>query len=123
LLHSYQNTQEFSAWHRLNGLDETWHYHEGVDLTIYLIDANGELITKKLGKGEGAEYQIHIPKDQWFAALVDNPEPDAFCLASCVVFPGFDFKNFELAERDKLAKLYPQHKDLIIKLTHAPHAI
>jgi predicted cupin superfamily sugar epimerase len=34
------------------------------------------------------------------------------------VAPGFDFKDFELAERKKLIELYPQHRSIIEKLTH-----
>jgi len=117
LLRSYQTTNDYSAWHKLNELDETWYYLDGANLTIYWITAKGDLKTQILGKGEGATYQVNIPRNCWFAAYVDNPNPEGYCLVACAVFPGFDFKNFELAKRQELLTLYPQHADLISKLS------
>ena len=39
---------EVSNFHRLKS-DEMWYYHAGSSLTIYMINPNGELITKELG--------------------------------------------------------------------------
>ena len=117
LLHSYQHSKVFSAWHRMHGLAETWNYHAGDDLTLLWIDESDKLITKKLGMGADAEPQVHIPKDTWFAAFVDNPSSEAFCLVGCTVFPGFDFSCFELAKRSELISRYPQHQEIIQKFT------
>ena len=42
-------------------------------------------------------FQATIPAHTWFAAkpLYEN----AFCLVSCAVAPGFQFDEFEIAER------------------------
>ena len=35
----------------------------------------------------------------------------------CFVAPAFEFRDFELAEREALVKTYPQHHTLITRLT------
>lgn len=107
----------FSAWHRLNGIDETWHYNYGDDLTVYWIDENEKLVESILGIGKNAQLQIHIPANCWFAAVVNNPNPEAYALVSCICFPGFDFSDFVLADRNKLIKKYPKHEEIISQLT------
>jgi uncharacterized protein len=37
----------------------------------------------------------------------------------CVVAPGFDFEDFELADRERLVAAYPQHRAVIEGLTRA----
>ncbi|MFI4955256.1 MAG: cupin domain-containing protein, partial [Gammaproteobacteria bacterium] len=117
LLRSYKTTRDFSAWHKLHGIDETWTYHAGSDLTILWIDANAQIVTKKLGAGAQAEFQVHVPKDTWYCAFVEDPSPDAFSLVGGADFPGFDYSFFELAQRDKLTALYPQHGEIIAQFT------
>lgn len=111
----------FSAWHRLNGIDETWYYNYGDDLTVYWIDAEGNLIEKMLGIGKDAHLQVHVPANCWFAAIINNPNPEAYTLVSCICFPGFDFSDFVLADRNKLINDYPKHEEIIRKLTRIPN--
>ena len=56
-----------------------------------------------------------IKNGSWFGATVD--EPNSFALVSCVVAPGFDFEDFELANQQALTVQFPQHKTIIEKLT------
>jgi uncharacterized protein len=116
LLGSYAE-KDFSAWHRMDQLEETWCYHYGADLLIHWIDKNSRLITKRLGLGPNACLQITIPANTWFAAIVIANNPDAYSLISCMVYPGFEFSDFELGKRSELIAEYPQHKDIIEKLT------
>ena len=62
---------------------------------------------------------MHIRAGYWFAAVVEDPDPTAFTLSGCVVFPGFDFNDFELADRALLISQFPQHKEIIERLTRA----
>lgn len=117
LLRNFKHSDDFSAWHKLHGLEETWLYHEGCNLTIYMIDKHGEIETHYLGSGDNADYQVIIPKDTWFAAVVDGIEETDFSFVSCAVSPGFDFKCFELAKRETMLSIYPHHKDIINRLT------
>lgn len=107
---------EFSAFHRLQS-DEIWHFYEGTPVVLYLLFENGELFKQVMGPeyDQGMVYQLVLPKTCWFAAHVLHPE--GHTLVGCTVAPGFDFKDFELAERDKLMEKFPQHQKIIHKLT------
>jgi hypothetical protein len=107
---------DFSAFHKLKA-DEVWHFYEGSALNIYVIDENGNLKINKLGSSidKGESFQIVVKLGQWFAAGISKN--DSYCLAGCTVSPGFDFKDFELGNREHMVKLYPKNKILIEKLT------
>lgn len=77
---------DFSAFHRLHGHEETWNYHAGSHITLVWINADGELISEELGLGNGAKPQVHVPENTWFAAYIEDKNPDAFCLVGCTVF-------------------------------------
>lgn len=55
-----------------------------------------------------------VPAGCWFGA---EPAGHDYALVGCTVAPGFDFTDFELAERAQLLACYPQHADLIRRLT------
>jgi predicted cupin superfamily sugar epimerase len=106
---------EFSAFHRIAS-DEIWHFYVGSSLTIYEIQAaTGNLTKHTLGPDplRGEMFQIMIRAGNWFGARCEQ----GFVLAGCTVSPGFDFAEFELADRIKLIADYPEHKDLIVSLT------
>lgn len=105
---------DFSAFHRIAS-DELWHHYDGDTLHVYEITLNGELITHKLGKDEDAQPQLIIPAGSWFASRVETE--GGFTLCGCTVAPGFDFEDFELADRELLQKEFPTHASLIEQLT------
>ncbi|HJT73912.1 MAG TPA: cupin domain-containing protein [Chitinophaga sp.] len=108
---------EFSAFHRI-AADEMWHFYDGHTLCIYDISPDGNLTVHKLGLNIhlGEQPQIVIKAGNWFASRVETP--GGFALVGCTVAPGFDFADFELAGKDALQALYPQHRALIGELTH-----
>lgn len=110
--------QDFSAWHKLNS-DEIWHYYDGASpLDIHVIDQNGNLKTYILGNPRNtkdASFQVVISAGDWFAAEVRDKS--SFSLIGCTVAPGFEYCDFELANRKNLAAQFPQHVDVINKLT------
>ncbi len=111
----------FSAWHRLKS-DEQWHHYEGNSVIIRTIDPSTKALTEhELGKAsEGATPQILIKRGLWFCA-----EPigdDEGSLVGCTVTPGFDFKDFELADRTTLAAEYPEHRAMITRFTREASA-
>jgi predicted cupin superfamily sugar epimerase len=65
--------------------------------------------------------QALVPAGSWQGARLTGgphlPTRYAWALVSCVVTPGFDFADFELADRDALLAEHPQHADLIRELT------
>lgn len=107
---------EFSALHKIAS-DELWHHYDGSVLCIYEIQPDGKLIRHLLGKDiDKGEYpQILIPAGSWFGSRVE--EPGGYTLCGCTVAPGFDFADFELANKDELTALYPHHKELVEALT------
>lgn len=105
---------QFSAFHRIAS-DELWHHYDGGSLFIYEITQAGELKTHKLGVEPDASPFTVIRAGSWFGSRVETQ--GAFTLCGCTVAPGFDFADFELADRYSLAQLYPLHTDIIFALT------
>ena len=99
-IHFLLTGDEFSAWHRLSS-DETWLHHEGCDVTIHQLHHDGTVTSHGIGRSAGA-YQCTIPAHTWFAAA--PVDPASFSFVSCVVGPGFEFADFELATRDQLRR-------------------
>jgi len=93
---------DFSAWHRIQS-DETWFFHLGCDLVIYSFAKNGHLQAQRLGLESGC-FQLTIAAGTWFAA--QPAQADSCSLLSCVVAPGFEFEDFELASRQGLLAEY-----------------
>ena len=110
----------FSALHRIRS-DELWHFYAGDPVTMTLLDGDGRggLTTVRLGRdlASDARPQVVVPAGAWFGAEV--PAPGRFALVGCTVAPGFDFADFELAERGDLVGRYPQHRATIERLTRA----
>lgn len=109
---------QFSAFHRLKS-DEVWHFYAGSSLTIHIISEAGEYAQIKLGDDFNAEeiFQAVIPAGSWFGATVDDKS--SFTLVGCTIAPSFDFSDFELGNREKLLKQFPQHRAIIERLTSA----
>lgn len=110
------SSDTFSAFHRIKS-DELWHFYEGSPVTIYMISGEGIYSEAVLGRNieNGEVLQCVIPNGVWFGAKVN--EPDSFCLVGCTVAPGFHFDDFELGERNTLIKMFPEHNEIITKLT------
>ncbi|MCD4678974.1 MAG: cupin domain-containing protein [Bacteroidales bacterium] len=116
LIYFLLDGDDFSAFHRVNS-DEIWHFYAGTSLTLYIIGDNGilENIVLSNDPEDNGSYFAIIKRGSWFAAKTNKV--NSFTLVGCTVAPGFDFEDFELADRQKLIKSYPQHEDLIINLT------
>ncbi len=106
----------FSAFHRLKS-DEIWFYHEGLPIDLHLISPTGELSHIKIGSDPENGEMLHaiIPNGYWFGG---GPAGEAgYSLISCTVAPGFDYGDFELADRSELMKLFPKHIEIIESFT------
>jgi len=114
------NTETFSAFHRLPS-DEIWHFYAGDPVNIYVINSAGHMeITRLCADLSQDETRICTPQlvvhaGDWQGAMLD---PDGSCaLLGCTVAPAFDFEDYEHGDRESLLKLFPQHKEHILKLT------
>lgn len=108
---------DFSAWHSLKS-DELWHYYKGSPVKIHVIDKNGSLNSYLLGdptENHGAVFQLCIKAGDWFAAEV--ADKTSYSFVGCTVSPGFEFKDFTLADRTLLSNMFPQHETIINRFT------
>lgn len=109
-------TNQVSHFHRIKS-DELWCFHDGAPLDIHVIDPEGNYYILKLGLNilTNQKPQQLVPAGSWFGASVNAM--DAYSLVGCFVAPGFDFDDFELADRNEMQKKFPQHSAIINKLT------
>ena len=106
---------DFSAFHRLRS-DEVWHFYAGSPLIVHVIEPAGEYSSICLGSDadDGEVFQCVVRAGCWFGSeLVDG---GSYALVGCTVAPGFDFEDFEMAERLGWWS-YPEHRALIARLT------
>jgi predicted cupin superfamily sugar epimerase len=105
-----------SHFHRL-ATDEVWHHYAGDPLELVFIHPDGALESKWLGKdiAGGCLPQVLAPAGSWFGGRVHAQGGYALC--GCTMAPGFDFADFELAERNALAAAHPQHAAIVTALT------
>jgi hypothetical protein len=106
---------DVSRLHRLKS-DEIWYHHAGGCLNIHQIDYAGRHSVFRLGSNlaAGERLQVMIRAGSWFGAVAADSEE---ALVGCAVAPGFDFTDFELAIPGKLLAQYPQHEEIISRLT------
>ena len=108
--------EDFSAFHRIAS-DEMWHFYAGDPLSVHAIDSDGQSIEIKLGPDpeRGEVLQAVVPAGCGFGSRL--AQSGTFALVGCTVAPGFDFADFEMAERSSFLREFPQHADLIRTLT------
>lgn len=108
--------QDFSAFHRLRS-DEMWHFYTGSPLLVHVIGPPAHHSSFLLGADPeaGQVLQAVVPAGAWFASHVADWR--SWSLVGCTVSPGFEFDDFELAKRNELSAEYPQHREIIERLT------
>ncbi len=109
---------ESSAFHRIHS-DEMWHFYAGSSLTLHILDSKGRLNEKKLGRDfdGGERFQQLVEAGCWFAATVEDNA--SYSLVGCTVAPGFNYEDFEFADREALMARHPEHRELIGRLTRS----
>lgn len=107
-----------SNFHRIDA-EEMWHFYAGDPLTVHMIDDAGQYSTLSIGPdmAAGQHFQVVVPAGIWFGSSVDKK--GGFALVGCTVSPGFEFSGFELAERIDLTEQFPDHADIIKRLTRS----
>ncbi|XPV75485.1 MAG: cupin domain-containing protein [Desulfovibrio sp.] len=105
-----------SHLHRIAS-DEAWHFYLGGPLEIVEISPQGKLTKTILGQDvlNGQYVQHVVPAGSWFGARPVVGTKYSF--VGCTVAPGFDFAEFEMAEREVLVNEFSDLKDIIVEMT------
>lgn len=113
-------SEDFSVWHKLIDLEETFHYHYGDCALLYIIE-DRKIVTKILGPSGLGESTIVIPPNTWFAIRpsgLRNPAP--YSLMSCSVVPGFEYEDLEIASASLLEEIEDSEHKLAKSLLKVP---
>lgn len=98
---------DVSAMHRITS-DEIFHFYAGDPVRMLRLhpDGSGEEIVIGSRIDLGQQPQVAVPGGVWQGlSLVEGGR---FALLGCTVSPGFDFRDFELADPGALAREYPK---------------
>lgn len=99
-----------SRMHRVAS-DEIWHFYLGGALELVQLSPEGVLDRVILGQNVAAGERVQhvVPAGCWFGARPSKRS--AYSFVGCTVAPGFDFADFELADRRDLFRKYPALKE------------
>lgn len=105
-----------SMFHRLKQ-DELWHHYTGCTVILHILTPKEGYQKINLGcsiNDPKATYQALVPKNVWFAAeLVDKSD---YSLVGCTTSPGFEFSDWELANKEELIQHFPCQIELISRV-------
>jgi uncharacterized protein len=106
----------YSRLHRLRS-DEVWHFYAGdpVEMVQLAEGGNGQIIVLGSDLLHGEKCQVIVPAGVWQGARLRAG--GRWALMGCTVAPGFEFADFELADRQRLRNQYPTFGEWIDALT------
>ena len=86
-----------SHWHRLTK-NEILHFYEGSPLNVHISKDSKTSYTKILGRDidNNENHHLVIAAGSWFSMTSTG----LYSLIGCTVAPGFDYKDFELADKN-----------------------
>ena len=100
---------EVSRWHRVIGSDEIFLHQGGDPYTLLTIDEHGNLHETIVGLDVTQRQlpQHIVPASNWQAGY-PAAGPHGYSLVACLVTPGFEFADFEMATDADMAERYPE---------------
>jgi len=106
---------EYSSLHRIQS-DETWAYHQGnTGIIVHELDSIRGHSARVLNQQNPI---FTVQANTWFAATLQaTTEAEPYALCSCIVSPGFDFRDFEMADKQALIQAYPKQQEFIASFT------
>ncbi len=107
----------FSAFHRLTSV-EIYHYYAGSRIEVFTLGEKGlkkTILGTNISKNE--VQQLIVEPNVWQASRLLNNDDSSWGLVGTTVSPGFEFEDFELAQRDQLIVTYPEHHLIISEMT------
>ncbi|OOQ60849.1 cupin domain-containing protein [Mucilaginibacter pedocola] len=105
--------EDYSGFHRIAS-DEIWYFHKGSPLTVHIIAEDGKPEAHELSDGPNGSLSLVVPAGLWFASEI--PSKSGYALVSCAVAPGFEFSEFEMAEKAEITAAYPGNEELFDRL-------
>jgi predicted cupin superfamily sugar epimerase len=108
----------FSSLHCVKS-DEIFHFYMGTAVTMLQLfpDGSDKIVTLGSDIFAGQQVQVTVPAGSWQGCCLSKT--GRFALMGTTVSPGFEFADFETADREQILKQYPRQRDLIIKLTRS----
>jgi predicted cupin superfamily sugar epimerase len=108
--------QDFSAIHRVRS-DEVFHFYAGepVEMLQLLPDGSGQIVDIGSDLLAGQSPQVIVPAGIWQGARLASG--GRWALLGTTVAPGFEFADYEHADRGGLLARYPEFGVLITALT------
>ncbi len=105
-----------SPLHRLAS-DEIFHFYLGGPVRMLQLFPDGRGTTLVLGQDltAGQTLQVVVPRGVWQGCFLESG--GAFALMGCTVAPGFEYVDYEDANREDLLVRYPAHAEMIRRLT------
>jgi uncharacterized protein len=109
-------SETFSKLHKVKS-DEVFHFYLGDDVTMLQLFPGGKSKVTELGSDitNNQHIQLSVPQGIWQGCLLNKS--GGFALMGCTVSPGFEFSDYQSADRGKLLAEYPDRRNLIIRLT------
>uniref|UniRef100_A0A7S2Y1H2 DUF985 domain-containing protein n=1 Tax=Fibrocapsa japonica TaxID=94617 RepID=A0A7S2Y1H2_9STRA len=113
--------ESVSRLHKIKS-DEVWHFYLGTSITVVELDEKtGGYKTTIVGPNvlDGEFVQYTVKAGTWFGSFPNtlSVNEDSFSFVGCTVSPGFEFEDFELGSRGRLAEQFPEAIEMIDKLT------
>ncbi len=107
---------DISAFHKVSNNEEFWLIHLG-RILVHVLDPDGAHHVLRLGTdlAAGERPVVSVPVNYWQAAEI--PEGTPFAFGTNVCAPAFSYDEWVLARREDLLRDFPDHADLIIRLT------
>lgn len=107
----------FSALHKVAS-DETFHFYFGDPVEMLLLKPNGKHEIIVLGSNvlKDQRPQFTVPAGYWQGTRLKDGSTN-YALLGCTVYPGFDFRDFEMGTRVALQKQYTNIPSLIERYT------
>ena len=96
---------DFSALHRLDGV-ELWHHYAGAVVEMLLLEPGGAVTRPRLGDDLAADQRpvVVVAAGTWMAAATCGD----WSLVGTTMAPGYHEAGFELGNRAKLTEAYPE---------------
>lgn len=105
-----------SCFHRIRS-DETWYFLDGGPSQLIQVSPEKTVSVAVIGDkiSQGHTFKWRVPANTWFAAFPQVGS--AYSFFSCLVTPGFEFSDWELASHQELTTFAPALQGVIDQLS------